>query len=111
MMGYSRGAAVSSEPGAGQEGRAKATEVGGQHRRHTRRGSSYFLQKQSLLLLCCKSQMEETSYCVLTGRKLQCCMDGQTHGQMDRHPAHSSANPKQANGSNYNLNSVHYKIK
>lgn len=45
MMGYSRGAAVSSELGAGQEGRAKATEVGGQHRRHTCRGSSYFFAK------------------------------------------------------------------
>lgn len=41
MMGYSRSAALSSEPGAGQEVRAKALEVGGQHRRHTRRGSLY----------------------------------------------------------------------
>ena len=43
-MGCSKEAALPSEPGAGQEGRAKAVEVGGQHRRYTAEGPHSFAE-------------------------------------------------------------------
>lgn len=43
-VGCSEEAALPSEPGAGKEGRAKAMEVGGQHRIYTAEGPHSFAE-------------------------------------------------------------------
>lgn len=70
----------------GARGQSQGCEGGRSAQKTDMQGVLIFLPKQPSFLSCCKSPMEETSYCVPAIEKLCACVDGHVDRQTDTWP-------------------------